>query len=261
MPKRELYDLLNDYLGDIDLSAFDMLFAADGNPAAKQANINADDLNATLITPVKQIEDATVSSENIVNEAKSKAVTAPPASPSISNTNISYFDPSAMSTPAKAADRSTEPSPTQSQSQSFDSFNSTLLAPPSQVNDNNTLMGQQITYRYPNSFGAFGSNSTILTPVMTCVTNSNAIHQSSTEFAPNLILMSSEAITTPAISSTVISSFQSNGNPIETKRSARERPGHRAKRSRFKSATYRELENFDPNTIQPKVSAHVGKLR
>lgn len=244
--------------------------ADDWNPA-KLAAINADELNATLETPVKQtVNDESVDvPETNKDQSPTTKVETAPSSPGASNTNISHFDPNAMSTPAKFI-QTPDQQQRQSQSQSLDSINSTLLAPPppNSTNYSSPLINQQFTYayQYPTntitySIGSFESNSPIHIPPMT----SNVINQYSTQqYSANLIKMSSEATTTTsAIPSTVISSFQINENPIEIERlnrqiQSRQKPGHRAKRSRFKSAAFKELENLDPNTIQPKVSGNAN---
>lgn len=247
--------------------------ADDWNPA-KLAVINADELNATLETPVKQTDETLVDETLVAPATKkdqpspSKVVTGPLSSPSTSNANISYFDPNAMSTPAKGIQTPEQQQPQQQQSQSFDSFNSTLLAPSSQLSTQSVnYSGTQFTYQYPTtstySIGSFEPNSPILIPVMTFTSNSNSVNQYSTQLSSNLIKMPSEATTTTsAIPSTVITSFQADENSAETERlnrqirskSAQGKPGHRAKRSRFKSAAYRELEHLDLNTVQPKVN-------
>lgn len=237
----------------------------DWNPA-KLAGINADDLDATLETPVKQTDESAAVPEknNKGRSPPSKVVTASLSSPAASSANISYFDPNAMSTPARV-DQTPERQQSQSRSQSFDSFNSTLLAPPAQpIDQSGTPVNQQYVYQYPTggtySIGSFEPNSPILKQTsVTYASNSNTqLNQYSTQaIQSNLVKMSSDAITTSAIPSTVITSFQIDDNSIEMERSNRQtrsgKPGHRAKIARFKNASYKELEHLDPNEIQPKV--------
>lgn len=262
VPKKEVHDLWNEIMESCvnsDLSDY-MDYGA-----LIDTGINADDLNVTLETPVKQTEDSLAAPEtNKGRPSSSKVVNASIASPAASNANISYFDPNAMSTPAKVI---RTPERQQSQSQSFDSFNGTLLAPPSQpVSYSGTISNQQYAYQYPtggtHSISSFGSSTPILIQTaMTLASNSNTLNQS---IQSSLVKMSSEATTTSAIPSTVVTSFQIDDNSIEVERQIRSRPGHRAKLSRFKNAAYKELENLDPNAIQPKVKRKtqicIGKL-
>lgn len=272
VPKKEVHDLWNEIMESCvnsDLSEYPDFgaLADDWNPA-KLAGINADDLNATLETPVKQTDESLAPPEaNKSRSSPSKGMTAPLASPAASNANISYFDPNAMSTPAKI-DQTPERQQSQSQSQSFDSFNSTLLAPPSHpASHSGTPVNQQYAYQYPTgstySINSFDSNIPILIhTTLAFASNQNTLNQYSTQpIQSNLVKMSSEAITTSAIPATVITSFQIDDNSIEMTHPnqpnrtgpARGKPGHRAKLSRFKNAAYKELENLDPNTMQPKV--------
>lgn len=279
VPKKEVHDLWNEIMESCvnsDLSEYPDFgaLADDWNPA-KLAGINADDLNATLETPIKQTDESTAVPEtNKGRPSPSKVVATPLASPAASNANISYFDPNAMSTPARI-DQTRDRQQSQSRSQSFDSFNSTLLAAPSQpVSHSATPVNQQYVYQYPTgssySISSLDSNIPILiqSPIP-FGTNSTTFNQYSTQAnQSNLIKMSSEATTTPAIPSTVITSFQIDNDSIEmeqsTNRQTRSRssvqrkPGHRAKLSRFKNAAYKELENLDPNAIQPKVKFKIG---
>lgn len=225
----------------------------------KQPTTNADDLNATLFTPNKQIEQC-ITPEPTQHQSKSKvSVTQSPLpSPGPSNANISYFDPSAMSTPARPNDgnrkcQETSDQQQQKQSESFDSFDSTLLAAPPPTSlispactgGSTTPNSQQLTY----STIPIGSNLPIFAPITPFQMQHSAI----------TIAMSSEAKTTSAISSTIVSSFQSNAHSIGSASMVHKRPGYRDKRSRFKSATYRELEHLDPNTIPPRVSGEFWK--
>lgn len=269
--KKEVDDLINDILNSCgDLNEFDLQcgvsdfteyanqLAVDGN-LPKQVTVDVDDLNATLVTPVKELEESNSAPETSKNQSQSKVLAA--STPSTSNTNISYFDPSKMSTPAKDINTSNQiPSLNQKpEQQSFDSFNSTFLHT-SSGSDSRTLINQQFTYQYPTnnySIGSLELSSPILTPAVLITSTSHATV--AMPYAP----ISSGTITTTAAPSNVISSIQSNENSIEITHLNRQlqagpvqkKPGHRAKRTRFKSAIYTELENLDPNTIQPKVSA------
>lgn len=262
VPKKEVHDLWNEIMESCvnsDLSEYPDFgaLADDWNPA-KLAAINADDLDATLETPIKQTEESSAVPET--NKGRSKVVAAPMASPAASNANISYFDPNAMSTPARV-DQTPEQQQSQSRSQSFDSFNSTLLAPPSQpTNHGSTPVNQQYVYQYPTgSTYSFDSNTPILiqTPIP-FAGNSNTLNQYLTRASQsNIVKMSSEAVTTSAIPSTVITSFQIDDDstrmtPRNRQTRSGRKSGHRSKTPRFKNA-YKELENLDPNAIQPKV--------
>lgn len=270
VPKKEVHDLWNEIMESCvnsDLSEYPDFgaLADDWNPA-KLAAINADDLNATLETPVKQTDESLAPPETSKSRSSpSKGMAAPLTSPAASNANISYFDPNAMSTPAKP-DQTPEPQQSLSQSQSFDSFNSTLLAPPSQpVCHSGTPVNQQYAYQYPTTYTihSYESSATVLIPTTTTFTSHpNTLNQYSTQpNQSNLVNMSSEAITTSVMPATVITSFQIEDNSNEMTRPNRSNrkgtvqgePGRRAKKSRFKNAAYRELENLDPNAIQPKV--------
>lgn len=207
------------------------------------------DLNTSLITPVKHIDQCISTPETGKNQPQSQL---PIGSPTPSNTNISYFDPSAVSTPAKPNFNNSHISPAtqQQRHQSFDSFNSTLLA----INESSTQ------YSYPAySISPLETKS----PVITFTTNQNAMPNNSTmTYSSILITTPCESITTPAMPATVISSIQidnSNNQITQLNRQiqggpAPKRAGCRAKRSRFKSAAYKELEHLDPNMIRPRVS-------
>lgn len=276
VPKKEVHDLWNEIMESCvnsDLSEYpDFGALADDWNLSKLVGINADDLNATLETPVKQADESVAAPE--ANENRSSptkmVTTVALSSPATANANVSYFDPNAMSTPARV---NQTPEQQQKQSESFDSFNSTLLAPAAQppspqfANSSSTLTNPQLTYQYPTtstySIGSFESNPPIFIPVMTFTSNSNMFNQYSAQLSSNLVKMTSEATTTSAIPSTVITSFQINENSIETEgvnqktqskgETRTPRPGHRAKRARFKSAAYKELDNLDPIAVQPKV--------
>lgn len=242
--KKELDDLINDLWNNCgDLNSYDLQpsmndfdeYANQLNPDGnlpKQATIDVDDLNATLETPNKQTE-----------ESQSEVAAASSAGPSNANT---YFNPSKMSTPAKASfdsnqisEASYQTTEQPQQQQSLASFDNSLI---SSANNSSTLGDQQFTYQYP--FVTFNDNSSASVP---------------TQSSMNLNKMPSEAITTSAIPGTPIPSSQSNEKSVEIVpmdeqlqgASVEKKPGCRAKRARFK--TYKNLEDLDPSAMQPKV--------
>lgn len=242
--KKEVNDLLNDWCSCIDLNFLDFN-DLDGltldTSSSKHLPTTSNATNESLVTPVKQIDESVITPEPNQNQTKSDMIS--------SNPGISYFDPISISTPAKP-NYNNNSIPTiyhQTQQQSFDTFNNTLFS----VNESG------FSYTSPRD------KSTVLVPVMTFTTNSNASpNQLASPYNVYVTIPPETTATTPAMSSTVISSIQSNNNnnqiihlsqQIEAGRVVK-RPGCRAKRSRFKSAAYRELDNLDPNAIVPKVS-------
>lgn len=221
--------------------------------------VNFDDLNATLITPVKQIEQSLATPETTQNLSKSKVATATSStssSPGPSNVSISYFDPTAMSTPARVngqmvstvrLETAEQSQQQQQQSDSFNSFDSTLLAPPispsiPSVNNGSTLNSPQFVYQYPTNANLPTVSSESNLPILISIPQY--------QMQPIMINMSSDPKTTSTTENTSeIDQLkrQIQSGPVSKKR------GYRDKRSRFKSAAYVELENLDPNTIQPKV--------
>lgn len=219
-------------LNDFDALNFDWNYP-------KQTAVNVHDLNATLITPVKQIEEPPATDHN---QSKSELTTAI-ASPGPSN--ITYFDPIAMSTPARVNGQlsSTICRETtvqqQQQFNSFNSFDSTPISP--SVNSGSTIISPQIVYQY--------ATNTILPTV------------SQFQTQPIVINVPYDPKPTSSIPSTVVPSHQSYDNSIEIDRLNRQIQsgpvrvrGYRDKQSRFKRADYVELEHLDPSTIPPKVN-------
>lgn len=231
----------------LDLNEFDILTLDTGT--SKHPPAETDNLNDSLVTPIKQDEEPLNTPEP--NKTQTQETIGSPLS---CNPEISYFDPSAISTPAKPNyDNNSFSSLNQTQQQqSFDSFNSTLLS----VNEPIPPCAYSIN--------PMQDKSSVFVPVMTFTTNSNASpHQLALPYNSILITIPPEAtMTTPAMPPTMISSVQSNNSnsnlllsqPNET---GPKRPGCRAKRSRFKSAVYRELENLDPNAKAPMVCLNI----
>lgn len=256
--KKEYNDLLNDCFNLIDPNLLDLNFfdtlTLDTN-SSKYPATTTDELNESLVTPVKvdsmavkQI-DGPLTTEPIKDQKET--VTQVQAESPISSNVISYFDPCVISTPAKPNYNNNNTISTihQTQQQSFDSFNSTLNC---------------TSYSHPYSFTSLQEKSPVFVPVMTFTTNSNAPHNHvALPYNSILVTIPPEATaTTPAMPPTVISSIQANNSSNQMQYLNQQiqagpiskRPGCRAKRSRFKSAAYRELENLDPNSIKPKVS-------
>ncbi|XP_055309941.1 uncharacterized protein LOC129573467 [Sitodiplosis mosellana] len=257
--KKEVNDLLNDWyscidINFLDLNEFDTLTL--DTSSSKHPPTATDDLNESLVTPVKQIDEP----EPNKYQTPSETAEVPVDSPEIpSNPGISYFDPSAISTPSKPNYIN---SPTtrihRTQQQSLNSSNSTLLS----VNETTTV--HNTSYPYAYSVKPLQDKTSVFVPVMTFTTNSNASPHELTLSYPSSILVtipSDATSTTPAMPPTMISSIQSIHNSNQMLQMSQQqigagqtikRPGCRAKRSRFKSAVYKELENLDPNTLIPK---------
>lgn len=240
--KKEVNDLLNDWCSCIDLNFLDFNdldnLTLETN-STKHLPTTSNETNESLVTPVKQIDESLNTPESNKNQTKSDMIS--------SNPGISYFDPISISTPAKPNYNNNSISPMyhQTQQQSFDRFNNTLFS----VNESGF------------SFPPPRDKSTVLVPVMTFTTNASS-NPSTSPYNVYVTIPSETTATTSAMSPTVISSIQSNNNnnrmlhlsqQIEAG-AAVKKPGCRAKRSRFKSASYRELDNLDPNAIVPKAS-------
>lgn len=251
MSKKEVNDLLNDWYSCVDVNFWDTLTldTSSSKHPPTSTTTAIDDLNKSLVTPIKQIDEPlTTPDPNKTQKQSNTPVSI--ESPITSNTEITYFDPSVMSTPAKLNYNNDAISPVHRTQQSFDSFNSTLLS----VNDTMTHCTS-----YPYSF----TPQPVFVPVMTFTTNSNASSdQLAIPYNSILVTIPPEATaTTPAMPPTVISSIQSSNDSnqilgLSQKIEAgppNKKLGCRAKRSRFKSALYRELENLDPNAVVQKV--------
>lgn len=223
----------------LDLNEFDTLTL--DTSSSKNPPITTQNMDDSLETPVKQME------EELTAPEQNKEIQVHIESP-----QIGYFDTSVLSTPAKQNwSNSYISSPMQRTQQ-----NSSLLS-----NDTTTVRNAPYTY----SLTSIHDKSSIFMPVIAFTTNSIA--------SPNqlaltyLVSIPSDATsTTPTMTSTVISSIQtnkSNDNHLLDltqqidKVKTNKRPGYRAKRSRFKSARYIELENLDPNATKPKVSTKI----
>lgn len=244
-------------MGDYDISQFQNDWFPDVSSFTQA--VNADELDSTLVTPVKQIDEVTDKTLETPDPNKMQCSSqAPIESPILSN-QINYFDPNSISTPAKMDCSTNSISATNQTQQSHnDSFNSTLLA----VNE--TMQQPSTPYPLtPYAFSPLQDKSPLFVPVMTFGSNSNTQPNIPIPYSPIIITMPSQAITTPTIPSTVISSVQLNESSNNTEilqlneqlqsRSMPKRPGCRSKKARFKSARYKDLEDSDPNLIQPKV--------
>ncbi|XP_031624264.1 uncharacterized protein LOC116341381 isoform X2 [Contarinia nasturtii] len=246
--KKEMKDLYHDMYDILDINELTLLNYTEFNPfepdfnTSKQAPIVQEDISQSLITPVKHITEQlnTPECEKIQSQTESQATIQAPIP---SNPPMSHFEPNIISTPARPNFIH------QTQQQSVDSFNSSLLS----VNESPV----QCTYPYPYpnayTFTPVPENS----PVMTFLANSNVASNNFTlPYNSNLITTPYESTSIFTMSSSVISSTESDkiGNSLKTQIECGptpKRPGCRSKRSRFKSATYKELENFDPNSIEP----------
>lgn len=265
--KKEVNDLWNEVYKSIDIDSLDLRDLTDAltldSNTPKQMTDQVQNLDESLITPVKETEEplTTADASKIPTQP---TCSVPAISPISSSSNINYFNPSIISTPAKSG-HDCNVSQSQQQNLSGDSFNSTLLS----INESTAT---QYSYAYPypmnaNSFSQIESKSPILIPIMTCVTSIagvSGVPVNNHQLPSSAMIMPSQSTITTltsAMPSTVISSIQSNDNsqPLYLRRQIEagptpKRPGSRAKRSRFKSAIYNELENFNPNNFQPKVS-------
>lgn len=247
--KKELKDLVNELTGFIDKTFFDYLSYSEATNS-KQVPATEENLNESLITPVKQNDDL-FNAQKEPNKMQPDQSTLPLESkeygriesPTLLNQSTTFFDPNAISTPGKPDFKTNHiSSEHQSQQQSFDSFNSTLLS----VNE--SLPPTQHSY----SFSPLQGNTAIHAPLMSFAGNYNVSSNNiSAPYNQVLITMPSEATTTPAMPSAMLSSYlnQETECSLTTKR-----PGCRSKRSRFKSASYKELEQLHPNAVDPHVS-------
>lgn len=260
-----MHDLLSEIINSCEslngLHDFDAL-TFDWN-LPKQSTVNVDDLNATLITPVKQIEESLATPETNPNQSKTKVAAAATTSSSVSsspgpsNANLSYFNPNAISTPAARVNgqlpATIRTDQQQQQSDSFDSFDSTLLAPSQQISP--SINGARAMRNSPQFVYQYPTNTESNPPILISTTHY--------QMQPIMINMSSGTNATSSIPSIVVSSFQSNENSVEIDRlnrqiqsgPVRSKRGYRERRSRFKNIAYMELENLDPNAIQPRVNA------
>lgn len=236
-------------------------FAVDASNSTKQEPTVREEVNESLLTPVKRIDEPLTTPENNKIQSQTSEPQAQIQTLLSSHSEISYFDPDANSTPAKPNPNNSSVSSVhqshQQEQQSCDSFNNTPLA----VNES----WANCTNSYlPNAHTFTPSNEKLplFVPVMTLATNSNA--SSNNDALPhNSILISIPSdvtVTAPAIMpSTRLSSIQSNDISNHSRQQiisgpAYKKPGCRSKRLRFRSAAYSELENLDPNSIEPPVS-------
>lgn len=256
---KDLYKELNEFFGFDFNDLSDLLSFDESN--SKQAAATEENLNESLITPVKQSDEPlTEHKEQDKMQSTQPAQPLKPKdcdrieSPTLLNQETTYFDPNAISTPGKPDFKNNHLyTGHQLQQQSFDSCNSTLLS----VND--AVPPNQYSYsinRY--SFSPLQENTTIYSPIMTLAGNSRVSSNNiSMPYNNQLVInMPAEA---PTTLSNMISSVPSNcqiqylnqqmeGGPIS------KRPGCRSKRSRFKSAVYKELEQLHPNAVDPQVN-------
>lgn len=248
--------MFNDIANIIDVNLLDMCDFADtiSNPP-KQIADPVDDLNTSLVTPNKQIDEPL----NTPDASKNQSHSQSQLSPEPSQTNISYFDPRIMSTPGNRSFNNSNNSlndhvPQQQQLQTpnqqpIDSFSST-----SSLNENRGV--PQYSYQYP----PFAFSPTVQhSPIVVAVTtNSIAPPIASKPSASYFVSMPTDSITTTAIPSTVTTPMQLSNSaapPSQTVHAedSLKKPGCRAKKSRFKSIAYQELESLNPNSIQPQV--------
>lgn len=256
MSKKELNDLLNELYESIiernDLENVDI--GADG--AITQ--IDGDD----LVTPNKQLEQQTTSPENRKIETSQQAtndsiqVTANETLQySQSNTSISvrddlmstaYFDPNAISTPARPMtnksnfnDSGQQPANFSMQYPYYDTSNiSTNLNPEK---------APQYTYQYP--LNPMKDSAPILLPFIPLNTTSN-----STILPNNLLQNSSSVLLIPQTTfSTSTASLKANNDlnslNLQIQQGATLKTGYHSKRTRFKNALYSDLERLDVNSI------------
>lgn len=259
--KKEVNDLWNELFGYIDINFLESHewvdpVTLDSNPTRQATTTTEAVSNESLVTPVKQTDEAQITPE-VSEIAEQRQTEIRVDSPVINNSNISYFDPNAISTPARPNfNISSISSSLQVQQQSINSFNSTLLS----INESST----QNTLSYSTNSCSFSplqqNNMSVFVPVVTFTTSPTL---SSNKFSlPIQITLPTEAITTKAIPSTIISSMtlNSSNNQMEHLKHqidagpALKRPGCKSKRSRFKSAAYKELENLSPYAFERQVS-------
>lgn len=204
--------------------------------SAKQAPTADHPLNESLVTPVKQVDELLTIPEpskvQVQTQEESRV-----ESPVPNNTNISYFDPNAISTPAKPNFNNIVSPALQTQQQSFNSFNSTLLS----VNESST----QNTPSYSVNAYSFSPLQQDNVPIYVLTHTNSSVSPENCKLATNA----------------TTSSTQSNSNEMQHLKhqvvtgSTPKRPGCRSKRSRFKRATYKELEHLNPYAIEPQVSS------
>lgn len=241
----------------LDLRDLTDFLTMDANTPKQMLPDQVQNLDDSLITPIKDTEQPLATPDASKNHAQpTDSVSV--ISPISSRANISYFDPSIISTPAKSIDSfSSDSNANQNQQQnlSCDSFNSILLS------TNESATQYSYTFPYPmntNSFSPLESKSPILNPI----TTSHPVNNHQLPYSPVPMPSESSIMTlTSAMPPTVISSIQSidSNESLYLKRQIEAGPAPkkartRAKRTRFKSAAYNELQNFDPSKFPPQVS-------
>lgn len=165
-------------------------------------------------------------------------------SPHIQNNSANeYFNPKIISTPARP-DFSYHNSDFNNQYISYPTIELPTFSNQSSFTDNNTsyFAGNETLNQQP-------FNPITYSPLKFVTFAPNAMETSSNMFTvPPMI------VTTSAMPSTIVTpTIAINYAPIlpaqEKVENIKTRPGSRSKRSRFKGATFADLENLDPNTI------------
>lgn len=241
--KKELNDLkdeLYEWLIDVPLNGFGDPFAFMTNTAKPSTT---DELNDSLVTPVKDLPEPLLT-PNTTTDMITEAETTIQASNDHNTSATNYFDPKIISTPARfdpvvSYDYGAY-MPYQNTEQIYgqhpytDPFNHSFSAINETLNQN--------SYSYPVGLSPYKDmNNSFLIPIVTFPTNPNDVQSN----------VSPIILPTPAMPSTIVTPKITINYcpPQQTETLVKTQPGCRAKRSRFKGATYKDLEHLDPNTI------------
>lgn len=254
VPKKELKTLRDDL--------YEWLFFSEGfdDPSTIVSNNNSKptdpmpstsaNLNESLITPIKDIMPDPLM-VNITTEDIPET-DATMQSPHIQNNSASeYFNPKIISTPARSdllchnsdynqyMSYPTIELPTFSNQSSFTDYNNISYLPGTE------LLGQQQSFNGHQPFNA-NAYSPFKLVTFGC--------PNATETSSNMFTMPPMIVSTPAVPSTIVTpTIAINFAPIfpvqEKAENIKTRLGCRSKRSRFKRASFPDLEHLDPNSI------------
>lgn len=252
VPKKELKTLRDDIYEWFFSEGFDDPSTIESNNNAKpidpipSASAN---LNDSLITPVKEMPEPIML--NITTDNIPETVT-PMQSPHIQNNNAAneYFNPKIISTPARSdllyhnsdfnqyMSYPTIELPTFSNQSSFtDNNNTSYLA-------GNETLGQQLLLNGQQTF-----NPIAYSPFNLVTHVPNAIETSNNMFTVPPLVMATPAIPSTIVTPTVAINYSAILPVPEKVENTKTRPGCRSKRSRFRGATFSDLDNLDPNSI------------
>lgn len=258
VPKKELKTLRDDLYEWLSFSeGFDdpsTIMTNNNSKPTEPIPSTSANLNDSLITPVKDMPAPimlNITTENIPETNTTMQ------SPHIQNNSANdYFNPKIISTPARP-DLLYHNSDYNNQYMSYPTIELPTFSNQSSFTDNNTsymngneTLGQQQYISQQPFNGQQPFNSIAYSPFKLVTFAPNAVETSSNMFTVPPMIM-----TTPAMPSTIVTpTISINYAPIlpnvqEKVENIKTRLGCRSKRSRFKGANFRDLENLDPNTI------------